>query len=625
VRVTLARSADEHLSYRTPRVSDETAVNVSLFARPPLCTLGPNSTVVSTRCSRIRNTSAGVHNMNATLGFLAFVVSLLLYLLVARKAGKVQPTHPNQFFLSQNAHDESQFAASQITYALQMATVYPFFVFAFTGAWWIAAWNTLFYAIGIILLYAVLPRFMSGHCAIVGSSRTIHAFIANLHGAPALRRFTAGMSIVGFTGLTAFELVWGARILRVLFGGNSSIYYLAIVILAFYLVLYLWLGGQRGTINTGQFQLVIAYVGLHAAVAWALLQPKVSVANMDAPVLLPVIVIIGVLMLVSRLRWLRLGLDSSKLERGLAFITISSLIVMLAVICSKSGVLSAASFTSKTIERSTEFWWQLSAFALLPLFFQFVDMTNWQRMASLASSDQVGLLRHVRNGLWRYLLESPLSWLLPVVLGLCAIQMLGDKVEGDSWDAFIARVIESSGLLNSIVATLIIAGVAAIFLSTADGLLSAIGYSYAYDVDKRTRTMLDRETSTEWKAKDVNYVIGRGRAAMATLLLAIILIFLCADIAGDSGEKILGVFLAFFTPMMAFAPAILIPAVTGRVASPRVATLAIVGGALVGVASGIVSAFRGGLWQWASIDATFVVSWATYLLGFWSGPKRSVN
>jgi Na+/proline symporter len=563
--------------------------------------------------------------MTATLGFVAFVISLLLYLFVARKAGKVQPTHPNQFFLSQNAHDESQFAASQIAYALQMATIYPFFLFAFTGAWWIAAWNTLFYAIGIILLYAVLPRFMSGHCAIVGSSRTIHAFIANLHDTPRLRQFTAGMSIVGFTGLTAFELVWGARILRVLFGGNSSIYYLAIVILTFYLVLYLWLGGQRGTINTGQFQLVIAYVGLHAAVAWALLRPEVVVAKMDAPILLPIIVVIGILMLGWRLRWLRLGLECTKIEKALALITVSSLVVMLVAICSKSGVLTPASFTCKGVARSTEFWWQLSAFALLPLFFQFVDMTNWQRMASLASADQIGLLRHVRNGLWRYLLESPLSWLLPVILGLCAMQILGGKVQGDPWDAFVGSAIASTGVINGAVATLIIAGVAAIFLSTADGLLSAIGYSYAYDVDKRARNMLDRQDTTEWKAKDVSYVIGRGRAAMAIFLLAIVLIFLCADIAGNSGETILGVFLAFFTPMVAFAPAILIPALTGRVASARVATFAIVGGGLVGVACGVISAFKAGLWQWVSIDATFVVSWVTYLVGFFAGEKRTVS
>lgn len=555
--------------------------------------------------------------MNSLLGFTAFVGSLLLYLLVARGAGKRVLTHPDQFFLSKSNHDDNQFAASQISYALQMATVYPFFLFAFSGMWWLAVWNTIFYAVGIVLLYAVLPKFMKGHFQLIGSSKTLHGFIGNLHGAPKLRQFTACMSLVGFTGLAAFEIVWGARVLKVLFHGNISIYYLAIAILAFYLVLYLWLGGQRGTINTGQYQLVIAYVGIHAAVAWAILQPGVAASNIDAGIIVPLIILNGLVMLVSRLRSLRASAQASRLAKILSIITSFSLLGMLVFLLFFRELFSLNACYWKPIDgSSSEFVWQTIAFAILPLFFQFVDMTNWQRMASLAQSPSNGLLPHIRKGLRQYLIESPLSWLLPVLLGLCAAKFLTVNATDDPWDAFIGRVIAEPGLAGAFLSVAVVSGIAAIFLSTADGLLSAIGYSFTYDIHPRTRRMVDRQTSEGWKPKDVDYVVGRGRGAMAVFLGIIVAIFIAADTGANYGEKMLGLFLAFFAPMSAFAPAVIVPALTRRAASGTVAWLSIGTGAFVGIGLGIFSTFKGGIWQWLSIDASIAVSWIIYLVGF---------
>jgi len=559
--------------------------------------------------------------MNSILGFLGFVLSLLAYLLIAWRAGKTKMTHPDQFFLSKSEHDSNQFAASQISYALQMATVYPFFIFAFSGTWWLALWNTLFYAIGIFLLYALLPQFMADHSELVGSSKTIHAFIGNLHNAPMLRRFTAIMSLVGFTGLASFEIVWGARILKVIFNGNTSIYYLAIVILASYLVLYLWLGGQRGTINAGQIQLVVAYVGIHAAVAWLVLQPTVSLSKMDAGIIATVVVLAGFIMLIYRLYLMRDGMRSKQMSRQtkvLNIITIVSLCGMLLAILLMPHFFSHDSWTWKAIDHSSlEFWLQLSSFALLPLFFQFVDMTNWQRMASLAIPDNSSLMQRVRKGLLQYLIESPLSWCLPVLLGLGAAVLLGPiSPTDDAWDLFIGRMIAAPGIVGSLLSIAVVCGVGAIFLSTADSLLSAIGYSFAYDFHKRAQNMVDRISASEWQKADIRYVVGVGRAAMAGSLAIVISIFIAADLISSKGDTILGIFLAFFTPMVSFAPALLIPAITRRAASGKVAWLAIGGGAMTGIIFGLYSVVAGGISQWLSIDFAFAVSWGIYMAGF---------
>ncbi len=240
--------------------------------------------------------------MNSILAFGAFLATLLIYLIVARRSGKKALLHPDDFFLSRSRHQAAEFGASQIAYQLQMSTVYPFFVFAFTGDWWLAVWNTIFYAVGILLLYILLPYFSGREINLVGSSNTLHAFIGNIHGLVRLRRFSAMLSILAFSGLAAFEIVWGAKALSILLGGGSAIYYLATAIMGFYLILYLWVGGQYAAIRADQIQLLLGYIGLHVLVAWIIWHTPTVISSTDAPILLPLVVVSGILIVWLRIR-----------------------------------------------------------------------------------------------------------------------------------------------------------------------------------------------------------------------------------------------------------------------------------------------------------------------------------
>jgi|GEM_PF-2410814 Na+/proline symporter len=428
------------------------------------------------------------------------------------------------------------------------------------------------------------------------------------------------MSVLGFTGLATFEIVWGARVLKVLFGGQDSIYYFAIVILAFYLVLYLFMGGQRGAINTDQYQLVIAYVGLHAMVAWAIWQGPVSFSGMDAPIIVPLILVSGFVMLGARVWWAWHESKAGKLAKALNIITVISLGGMLLALLCRRELYSLATFSWKTIDKSSpEFGWQLAAFSVLPLLFQFVDMTNWQRIAAIKEQPGKPLLRGVLEGLIQYLIESPLSWLLPVLMGLCAAQFLGKNAQGEPWDLFLAKAFAEPGILGPLLSAVIVAGIAAVFLSTADGLLSAVGYSFAYDIRKRTRLLVDRSSDSVLKAEEAAFVIAKGRMGMAVLLMITAVAFVLVDVGMKKGMEFLGLFLAMFTPMVSFAPAIVVPALTKRAAPATAAWLAIGGGGLAGIGLGVVSVFKGGIWQWGCIVAAFGVSWFFYLVGMiWS-------
>lgn len=551
--------------------------------------------------------------MITILIFTAFIAALLVYFIVARKAGKTSLIHPDQYFLSTNSYSSDQFAVAQIGYSLQMATVYPFFIFAFSGMTWIAVWNTLFYALGIILLIFFLPKFQKRHVHLIGSSKTLHAFIASVHEKPYLRRLTAWLSIIGFIGLTVFEITWGSRVIKVLFNDNMNVYYFTIAILATYLIFYLWLGGQRGTYNTAQYQLVSSYFGIHAAVAWAVLNPSVDYSKLEVmqPVMVAVVILSGV-MFIRRLKDIRRSLV-------LNILTLVSLVVMVYCILQNSSILYF-SYTNniqaaiESVFNNPDNTLPLLAFALLPIGFQFVDMSNWQRMVAVRN-DNISSIKRIKQGLIQFLIESPLSWLLPIVLGLCAKQIL-TNISGDPWDAFLTKIFSGNGFQNIAISMLVIAGFTSIFLSTADGLMISVGYSFSYDISKRSQRLIDNKSKSVWSNEDVFFVINQGRRAMSWGLAVVILTFIVIDISFGKGADFIGAFLSFFTPMISFAPSILVPTLFKNRSSGNISLASICIPATMGIIGGITSIFYGGVWQWLPIIIAVCLSWLIYIAGF---------
>jgi hypothetical protein len=221
------------------------------------------------------------------------VAMLLLFLFQARAARPTGDENPDRFFLSTGAHSTEEYGSAQVAYFLQMATVYPFFTFAFSGQWWLALWNTAFYIVGILIFSKLLPMFTRGGLDLVSKASTAHALIANAHGEPRLRLLASWLSICAFVGLALFETVWGTAALKSVLGGSSYLYYLTIMVFALYLICILWIGGQKAEIRTAQYQLVIAYIGLHLLTAWALRSDKQGFAALNIPLLFPVIFLVG--------------------------------------------------------------------------------------------------------------------------------------------------------------------------------------------------------------------------------------------------------------------------------------------------------------------------------------------
>lgn len=548
----------------------------------------------------------------SALAFVAIILTLLIYLIAARVGRRIRIEHPDDFFLARNRFSSDDFGDCQIAYALQMSTVYPFFVLAAAGSWLVPMVNSVFWFFGILLLYRWIPRFGP----FLGRSTTIHAFLADINGTPIARQVASALTVIGFSGVIIFEVVFGASVFRVLFG-NPVIYYLVISLLAAYVTSYIWSGGQTATLRTDQFQLVVAYLGLHLSVAFLFATHRVDVVSLKLPVIPILVLVMSLFMIWFRVSSLRRTIRARRHIASLAYtIILLSLLGMMISLSRAEGVFAAkgllsgwiAAFSGNRLEVAL----MLSTAALIPIFWQFVDLSNWQRICSLTAQKEEDYRKGTRAGLAEYLVESPLSWLLPLLLGL-AVPIVKPEllVTGDPFDNFLQYLLGSPGL-GAVVGIVLCAGIVGVFMSTADAGITAVAYAFAYDLWAPTRRIMDRGSPS---ADETEQVVRAGRWFMVCLVGLVVVLFVFMDWFFQAGPIFLGLLFAFYTPMVAFSPAVVGPIVWRRRPHRVFVITAMSSGAFAGIALGVTSTLSRPDLQWYPAPAAFLISWLVYIAG----------
>ena len=173
------------------------------------------------------------------------------------------------YFVSSQPTPPAVIRNSSIAYVLRIAAFGPFFAWGATGDLWPAIISTVFFGLGLLLLY-VLRGPMLGflHRALDhDGSITVHAFVARQHGND--RRvllLASSLTLFALFGLVVGESVAVAALLRPLLG-NTALVSVSVLGMLTVAAAGAILFGQSGVMQSTQLQLGMAYLGLFGSTA----------------------------------------------------------------------------------------------------------------------------------------------------------------------------------------------------------------------------------------------------------------------------------------------------------------------------------------------------------------------
>ncbi|MCP5129173.1 MAG: hypothetical protein H6985_06280 [Pseudomonadales bacterium] len=434
-------------------------------------------------------------------------VPLAIYVFLACRNGGKRITS-EEFYESRGIISPAEFANSSTAYGFQIASVSVFFAFGyFYGIGGIV--NPIFWGLGILFFIMAVPRIAD----FFGTTQTLHGFLGDRYKSSSMTCAASVMTLIGFLGAFTAELVWGSYVLSIISGCPGFIN-LSVVIMACLVAFYVTRAGHLSVIKTDQYQVVIAYAAFVVLVVFliSLFRGKGAEAQSIGFLLSAVTAVLLLLVAfgISRQIWGNEAHADIGLGRTISFILL--LVVIGGCILSGLNAINfypALSMLDQALSDTRLYDFNqgtlnLMSLALLPLFWQFADVTMWQRLGAtrIPSADHANRYSQLRTGLLRYAIETPVSWILAIIAGIALRYVDIGLTDESIWNgiaeiplSIIGAETHFGSLLNYIVASLFAAGIVAAMLSTADSFLIASTFTLAYDLAPRL-------SKSEMKSKD---------------------------------------------------------------------------------------------------------------------------
>lgn len=431
------------------------------------------------------------------LPILFVLAPLAIYLVVALRKGRT-PVTADEFFESRGLISPSEFANSSVAYGFQIASVSVFFAFGFFyGLGGIV--NPLFWGIGILFFMLVVGKLGE----FFGTTQTLHGFLGKRYDSRAIAVIASLMTLIGFLGAFTAELAWGSYVLAII-SPNPWFIGISMTVMAAIVAWYVTRAGNLSVVKTDQYQLVFAHAAFVVLVVFAitLLHWQSAQAKAIGFILSIATAVMLALVAFSIIRQLR-----DKREPGIPDVgrSISLIILAMMILGGIVSVINAVIFSSsldamRTALEDTRLYdfnqgtFNLLSVALMPLCWQFADVTMWQRLGAtrLPPADHPNRFGAIRKGLLRYAIESPITWLLAIVAGVALRYADLGLTDESIWNgvAEIPAVILAAqtpvGVFGQyLIASLFAAGIVAAMLSTADSFLIAGAFTLAYDLAPR--------------------------------------------------------------------------------------------------------------------------------------------
>src|SRR5712671_3303150 len=176
----------------------------------------------------------------------------------------------HDYFVSSQPTPPAVIRNSSIAHVLRIAAFGPFFAWGASGDLWPAIVSTVFFGLGLLLLYVLRGPMLEflDRALDSGRSITVHAFVARQHGGdPRVLLLTSSLTLFALFGLVVGESVAVAALLKPLLIGNTALVYLSVLAMLTVAAVGAILSGQSGVMQSTQLQLGMAYLGLFGSTA----------------------------------------------------------------------------------------------------------------------------------------------------------------------------------------------------------------------------------------------------------------------------------------------------------------------------------------------------------------------
>lgn len=563
------------------------------------------------------------------LGILAIALPLLIYVIGALSVKRKDILNPDDYFVAYKKVGVTAFSSSSIAYAFQVSTIYPFLLWGASGFYFVPAVNTICWGLGIFIFLLCFNRYKQ----FIGKDLTLHGFLGEHYGLR-VRVVASYLTIIGFLGLAIAETYFGSKVLLSIIE-NKNIFYFVILFALLFVYGYIAYGGQLSSIRTDQLQLIISYIGIFGLMlffCYLLILNGTHISGALTISFLILIIYIPVVLLVRKFKFINFSEKDSKGNKIINVVLNTAIVILLTLVAG----ISIFQLTKSDFEFSINNLFNIEGFgipglislAILPLCFQFVDLSNWQRLLSVKTddeSDSEGLFKNIRKGLKIYAIESPFTWIVFIFFGLLTVSSLPNFSFQDLLIDLPKSLINSGDLIQEFFGFAFIVSVLAIMLSTVDSFIIAIIFTFVYDSYGKTRKLIDSKNEIAIKT---NYkrIINAGKVfGLITILLGVFLFVLFDKKIPNGGELFINLLFAFYAAQLSFFPLIFGILFFQKQPSTFWALSSMVSGAVGGIVVGVYAVLFKSELAWYPILICFCLSTFIYIIGIKMNYSTKVN
>jgi hypothetical protein len=552
------------------------------------------------------------------MGILIIILPLMVYLMAAFSVPKNLLKKPDDYFLAYKKVGTTAFSSSSVAYAFQVSTIYPFLLWGASKFFFVPFVNTVGWGLGILIFLLSFKKW-KGY---IGKDLTLHGFIGETYGKK-VRVIASCLTITGLIGFVISETYFGSKVLLSIIE-NRNVLYLIIFGAILLVYFYITYGGQLSSIRTDQVQLMVSYLGVFGIITYLLylVLRNGSVLPYELAIgLIMLLIYIPVILFIRKGRFVKISESEATLNKwGNNAINVS-VVTLLVTITAFSIYLLLSSkispLSSKLINLEGFGIPGLLSLIILPITYQFVDLTNWQRVLSVhePEHDQDHMYRSIKKGLLIYALESPFTWVIFIFFGLLVVSALPHFTFQDLLVDLPKQLIHSHSFVQNIVGYVFILSIISIMLSTIDSFIVGIIFTYAYDVNQKTSAMVEARDDKSLQA-NFDLVTKSGRYfGLATATFAVLLFIIFDKSVINGGELFINLLLAFYSAQLSFFPLIFGKLFLKRQPSDTWAVISMLAGAISGVSLGVYSVIWNPVLGWYPIIVCFVLSSLIYIIG----------